>query len=196
MYASDLRLTVLTSEYNLRACFPYFLGGDAEVKIIHARGHCLDEAIAHQRAAPKALLPRVVTPCDRARRPRRATRCLSPTPEAGPTSFPAGRRATAGSLDGAYQLALGIPDVDVPFLRPVLEDDLVGVPAGQGAHDLLPAAGVDGVAEREALRYVLRAPNAWLVAILGRDPALPASSVAQSAVMRCSVMSGARNGKW
>jgi hypothetical protein len=62
LYASDLRFAVLTPEYNLRACFAYFLGGNVEVKIIHARDHCLDEAIATLRAAPKALLPRVVTP--------------------------------------------------------------------------------------------------------------------------------------
>jgi hypothetical protein len=61
LYASDLRFAVLTPEYNLRACFAYFLGGNVEVKIIHARDHCLDEAIATLRAAPKALLPRVVT---------------------------------------------------------------------------------------------------------------------------------------
>ena len=65
LYASDVRFAVLTSEYNLRACFPYFLGGNVEVKIIHARKHCLDDAIATLRAAPKAMLPRVVTPVDR-----------------------------------------------------------------------------------------------------------------------------------
>ncbi|HEV7806286.1 MAG TPA: hypothetical protein VGO80_10725 [Solirubrobacteraceae bacterium] len=62
LYVSDLRFAVLTSEYNLRACFPYFLGGNVEVKIIHARDDCLDEAIASLRAAPMALLPRVVAP--------------------------------------------------------------------------------------------------------------------------------------
>jgi hypothetical protein len=67
LYASNLRFAVLTAEYNLRACFPYFLGGNAEVKIIHARDHCLDEAIATLRSVPKALLPRVVTPVARGR---------------------------------------------------------------------------------------------------------------------------------
>jgi hypothetical protein len=70
LYTSDLRFAVLTPEYNLRACFPYFLGGNVEVKIIHARGHCLDQAIAGLRAAPKALLPRVVTPVRRVRTAR------------------------------------------------------------------------------------------------------------------------------
>ncbi|MEA2187694.1 MAG: hypothetical protein QOK16_2705 [Solirubrobacteraceae bacterium] len=37
LYALDLRFAVLTFEYNLRACFAYFLGGNVEVKIIHAR---------------------------------------------------------------------------------------------------------------------------------------------------------------
>lgn len=62
LYASDIRFAVLTSEYNLRACFPYFLGGNVAVKIIHARDQDLDEAIACLSADPLALLPRVVTP--------------------------------------------------------------------------------------------------------------------------------------
>ena len=56
---------MLTSEYNLRACFPYFLGGNVEVKIIHARDHYLDDAISSLRLIPTALLPRVATPSER-----------------------------------------------------------------------------------------------------------------------------------
>jgi hypothetical protein len=57
LYTSDLRFAVLTPEYNLRACFPYFLGGNVEVKLIHARGHCLDEALAGLRAPPRRCCP-------------------------------------------------------------------------------------------------------------------------------------------
>jgi hypothetical protein len=52
---------VLPSEYNLRAVFPYFIGGKSLVKIIHARGKYLERAIfvAHQHdretKAPKVV---------------------------------------------------------------------------------------------------------------------------------------------
>jgi hypothetical protein len=57
LYHSQLRFTILTSEYNLRPNFSYFIGGGVLVKIIHCRGHGLTKAIetltAHTQESPK-----------------------------------------------------------------------------------------------------------------------------------------------
>jgi len=45
LYFSDVNLTILPPEYNLRAVFSYFVGGFGPVKIIHARGGDLDRAL-------------------------------------------------------------------------------------------------------------------------------------------------------
>jgi hypothetical protein len=42
LYESDVRLAVLTPEYNLRTVFPAFAGGHAKVKILHGRPPSLD----------------------------------------------------------------------------------------------------------------------------------------------------------
>ena len=57
LYASDLRLNVLTPEYNLRTCFSFLVGGKAHVKIVHARGEAAADALAelrqpHRRSEP------------------------------------------------------------------------------------------------------------------------------------------------
>lgn len=62
LLASRLRFAVLTPEYNLRTCFAYFLGGNAEVKIVHDRGASLRRAIERLRLKEKTLFPRVVDP--------------------------------------------------------------------------------------------------------------------------------------
>jgi hypothetical protein len=62
LYRSGLRYAVLPPEYNLRTCFPFFVGGNAEVKIVHDRGASLDRGIAAVRATPKTVLPRAFDP--------------------------------------------------------------------------------------------------------------------------------------
>jgi len=57
VYESDLRLTVLTPEYNLRTVFPSFAGGNARVKILHGRGRSLERMlkIANLRTGPRVF---------------------------------------------------------------------------------------------------------------------------------------------
>jgi hypothetical protein len=62
LLASRLRFAVLTPEYNLRTCFAYFLGGNADVKIVHDRGASLDRALALLKGEGRSILPRVVDP--------------------------------------------------------------------------------------------------------------------------------------
>ena len=66
VYYSRARFTVLTPEYNLRTCFPYFIGGCARVKIIHDRGDSLKRALAIVTAQPQIAhrFPRVVRPIE------------------------------------------------------------------------------------------------------------------------------------
>jgi hypothetical protein len=64
LYRSGLRFAVLPPEYNLRTCFPFFVGGNAEVKIIHDRGESLDRGIAALQATPKTVLPRAIDPTE------------------------------------------------------------------------------------------------------------------------------------
>ena len=45
LYFSDVSLTILPPEYNLRPVFSYFVGGFAPVKIVHARGKELKRAL-------------------------------------------------------------------------------------------------------------------------------------------------------
>ena len=45
LYFSEVNLTILPPEYNLRPLFSYFVGGMAPVKIIHARGGDLKRAL-------------------------------------------------------------------------------------------------------------------------------------------------------
>jgi hypothetical protein len=44
LYKSDARIYVLPPEYNLRTIFPYFVGANAQVKILHGRGETLRKA--------------------------------------------------------------------------------------------------------------------------------------------------------
>ena len=60
VYASPIRLGVLPPEYNLRTCFAYFLGGNADVKIVHDRGQSLQNSLEILRSEPKTLFPRSV----------------------------------------------------------------------------------------------------------------------------------------
>jgi len=62
LLASRMRFAVLAPEYNLRTCFPYFLGGNADVKIVHDRGPNLERAVSRLRREGRALFPRVVDP--------------------------------------------------------------------------------------------------------------------------------------
>lgn len=64
LYRSSLRFAVLPPEYNLRTCFPFFVGGNAVVKILHDRGESLDRGIAALQATPKTVLPRAIDPTD------------------------------------------------------------------------------------------------------------------------------------
>ena len=45
VYFSDINLSILPPEYNLRAVFSYFVGGFGPVKIVHARGGDLKRAL-------------------------------------------------------------------------------------------------------------------------------------------------------
>jgi hypothetical protein len=45
VYQSSLQIGILTPEYNLRTCFPYFVGGNALVKIVHDRGKRVGQAV-------------------------------------------------------------------------------------------------------------------------------------------------------
>ncbi len=45
LYFSNVNLTILPPEYNLRAIFSYFVGGFGPVKIVHARGGDLKRAL-------------------------------------------------------------------------------------------------------------------------------------------------------
>ena len=45
LYFSEVNLTILPPEYNLRPLFSYFVGGMAPVKIVHARGGDLKRAL-------------------------------------------------------------------------------------------------------------------------------------------------------
>jgi len=55
VYSSDLRFTILPSEYNLRTAMPYFAGGRARVKILHGRD---PELTAASRLVNDNLRPR------------------------------------------------------------------------------------------------------------------------------------------
>jgi hypothetical protein len=55
-----MRFAILTPEYNLRTCFPFFIGGNAEVKILHDRGESLREAIATLERSRKVIFPRAI----------------------------------------------------------------------------------------------------------------------------------------
>ena len=59
IYESSLNLTVLPPEYNLRTHRSYFVGGNAEVKIIHDRGKSLQRAISKLKNHSSASGPRV-----------------------------------------------------------------------------------------------------------------------------------------
>ncbi len=63
LYFSDVALTILPPEYNLRAVFSYFVGGMAPVKIIHARGGDLARAlrIIKPKNEQQSIYPYVVT---------------------------------------------------------------------------------------------------------------------------------------
>jgi hypothetical protein len=60
LYTSTMRFAILTPEYNLRTCFPFFIGGNAEVKILHDRGESLREAIATLEKSRKVIFPRAI----------------------------------------------------------------------------------------------------------------------------------------
>lgn len=42
LYESDVNLTILPPEYNVRTPFPYFVGGNSQAKILHGRPPSLD----------------------------------------------------------------------------------------------------------------------------------------------------------
>ena len=58
LYESDVRFTVLPPEYNLRTPFPFMIGGNARVKILHGRVPNA-EAIARQLNAGATWMPRI-----------------------------------------------------------------------------------------------------------------------------------------
>lgn len=61
LYRSAVKFYVLPSEYNTRSCFPYFIGGNSFVRILHARGVDMDESLRLVRMqGNKRLGPRVV----------------------------------------------------------------------------------------------------------------------------------------
>lgn len=60
-FRSSARLSVLPPEYNLRTCFSYFIGGNAQVKILHGRGRNLADALAVVgKSGSVSKLPRTV----------------------------------------------------------------------------------------------------------------------------------------
>lgn len=62
LYFSEVNLTILPPEYNLRPIFSYFVGGMAPVKIIHARGGDLRRAreIIESKNSDIGIYPYVV----------------------------------------------------------------------------------------------------------------------------------------
>lgn len=56
VYESSLQLYVLPPEYNLRTPFPWFAGGNAQVKILHGRGPTLHRA---RQAVNQGRQPRI-----------------------------------------------------------------------------------------------------------------------------------------
>lgn len=62
LYFSSVNLTILPPEYNLRTVFSYFVGGMAPVKIVHARGKELKQAlkIVENGNATMSIYPYVV----------------------------------------------------------------------------------------------------------------------------------------
>jgi hypothetical protein len=55
LYESNVNLSILPPEYNLRATFSYMVGGMAPVKIIHARGGDLERALKVTSACNEEL---------------------------------------------------------------------------------------------------------------------------------------------
>jgi hypothetical protein len=62
-------LAVLPPEYNLRTCFPYFVGGNTTVRILHDREDSLESAQARWQVMRPQLMPQVVAPIRRAALP-------------------------------------------------------------------------------------------------------------------------------
>ncbi|MEX0642055.1 MAG: hypothetical protein WD468_05110 [Pirellulales bacterium] len=58
-WKTQVRMLTLTPEYNLRTCMPYFVGGNAKVKIIHDRSRRREQAIWNLRRHPEHIHPRI-----------------------------------------------------------------------------------------------------------------------------------------
>lgn len=59
LFKSRARICVLPPEYNLRTVYPWFVGGNARVKILHGRGATLERALKDFAGSNAAPSPRV-----------------------------------------------------------------------------------------------------------------------------------------
>lgn len=57
LYESDMRVMALPLEYNLRVIYPYLVGGNARIKVLHGRQEYLERALNH--AGTRHKYPRV-----------------------------------------------------------------------------------------------------------------------------------------
>jgi len=59
IFESEINLSILPPEYNLRTVMPMFIGGNAKVKILHGRQPSINNIQQQLKQAPIAPIPRV-----------------------------------------------------------------------------------------------------------------------------------------